>query len=562
MLDRFFIEKLACNINKIYKGNEIKRVSCSKYNIRLEFYVDKSNLILSAHPLFYGITQENKAVSISSVSGKWSELPILNKNIEGLIIKNVRCSDRDRVIFFDLGENIQVICNLFGRNSNILITKINRIEWSLNEREEIGRVYSETKKIELPGAYDIGIEGIIEIINRYKSFPLYKVISSNIREITPDTAKFLIEYICLSPEINIDDVSDDDIKALYSAILDYCNAYKSEITEFRILKGLSGNLYLSPLKSSDCMMQVNSEYTSPLRLLSKYHGLIYEYTEKQSLERKSILEIKRRRRRLEEKIKEVEERLSECKLFDSVRHKGDIVMANLHILKKGDELAVLPDSAEEGNLIEIELDPSLAPYENAVRYYKKAKKMEKSLKRIPEEIKKMKDELEGLPEPDSISELDKEELNRIISRGIAVRKLKGRPERRDKEFSGLHILKVEVRTGVVIYIGRDARSNEYVTFRLAKGNDLWFHAFERHGSHLVLKLQKGREPSGDDIIMSAKLAAYFSKGRSEGKVEVVYTQAKYVKKTKVVGRVSYSNNKSVIVKPASIEDSGLNAIRL
>jgi len=562
MLDRFFAEKLAGEVNNLYKGERIKIISYDRYNLRMIFNSGKPNLILSAHPLFNGIMQEFKSKNMPGMIGNWTDLTIFNDAIKGLTIKNVRCSDKDRIIFFDINDNIQIVCHLFGRNSNIIITEKDRIKWSLNKRRDIGKVYEEPKRVELPSVYDIGVEGIIRIIRVYKSIILYKAISSSIREITPDTARFLIEYICLPPQINIDDISDDNIKELSKTIYDYCNSYNNEEIAFRVLRGYSGNLYISPLQSPNCMKEVNSEDKSPLRLLRKYNELLYTYTERQLLERQALLKISKRMKKLEEKIKYAKERLREFKSFHDLRHKGDIIMSNLHILEKGRGSVVLPNGSGEGNVIEIELDPSLTPYENAVIYYKKAKKMERSLNKIPVEIKKLKSELEKLPDPDYLSELTDEKLKEIISQRVIARVVEAKPRKKAREFLGLHILKVDVRLGVVVYIGRDARSNEYVTFRLAKGNDLWFHAFERHGSHIILKLQKGREPTGDDIMKSAKLSAYFSKGRSDSKVDVVYTKAKYVKKTKIIDKVIYSNNKSIIVKPASIEELGLNVDRL
>ncbi|MGQ9706921.1 MAG: NFACT RNA binding domain-containing protein [bacterium] len=559
MIDRFLAKILAEEVDEIYRGERIRNISYNLYNLRLKFHVDKPSLILSAHPNFYGIVQENKTKGVPGVIGNWVDLTHVIKDIEDLVVVSVVCCDKDRVIYFNVSNNIQIICKFFGRRSNIIITYQYKIIWSLNKFDKVGNRFVEPEEKELPSVYDVCKEGFLRTIKGVRSGQSYKVISSILKEITPDTAKFLIEYICLPLDIRIDKVSDEKLIELSRVILDYCNAYKKKEVNFRILRGMSGVYYLSPLVASDCMEQIGTEETSALGVLQRHNELLEKMLVRDSIVRQAYLEIKRKRERLESKIKRAEERLENAKLYSSLRKMGDILMANLGMIKKGSESVILPDSSVEGNRIEISLDPSLSPYENAVVYYKNAKKMERALNRIPDEIERLKFELEELPKPDSVINLGEEELRKIITHKIGFKRVE---EKKNKKFLDLHILKVEIRKGAVVYIGRDARSNEYVSFRLAKGNDLWFHAFERHGSHLILRLQKGREPTGDDIITSAKIAGYFSKGRNDSKVEVVYTRAKYIRKTKVIGKVLYSNNKSIIVKPTSIDDLGLRVERL
>jgi predicted ribosome quality control (RQC) complex YloA/Tae2 family protein len=106
--------------------------------------------------------------------------------------------------------------------------------------------------------------------------------------------------------------------------------------------------------------------------------------------------------------------------------------------------------------------------------------------------------------------------------------------------------------GITIYVGRNAEGNNRLTFQVAKGEDLWFHTRDAHGSHVVLSAAgKGRPPNQRDVLFAGGLAAYFSKLRQDTKVEVVYTRVKYVRKTKTLGLVTYSQEKSLLVKPIS-----------
>jgi predicted ribosome quality control (RQC) complex YloA/Tae2 family protein len=103
-----------------------------------------------------------------------------------------------------------------------------------------------------------------------------------------------------------------------------------------------------------------------------------------------------------------------------------------------------------------------------------------------------------------------------------------------------------------ILVGRNNKENDHLTFRFARPDDLWFHAQDVPGSHVLLKRKdKKREPSPSDIRVAAEVAAYFSKAKSEKKASVIYTQAKYVRKPKKgkPGLALVEREKTLLVQP-------------
>jgi predicted ribosome quality control (RQC) complex YloA/Tae2 family protein len=110
-------------------------------------------------------------------------------------------------------------------------------------------------------------------------------------------------------------------------------------------------------------------------------------------------------------------------------------------------------------------------------------------------------------------------------------------------------------SGRKLLVGRSSSENELISLKLSNPWDYWFHAKGIPGSHVVLKLPKGEEPTEDELLLAASAAAYFSKGRSSGKVLVDYTQAKNLKKPPGTpkGFVTYTGEKTLVVRPETFE---------
>lgn len=100
-----------------------------------------------------------------------------------------------------------------------------------------------------------------------------------------------------------------------------------------------------------------------------------------------------------------------------------------------------------------------------------------------------------------------------------------------------------------IYVGRNARENEALTFGEARPDDLWLHAHGTPGSHVVLRLEKGVDPSHETLRDAATLALLYSDLKKSGKGEVLYTRRKYVRKVKdkSPGTVTVTQEKTIFV---------------
>jgi len=107
------------------------------------------------------------------------------------------------------------------------------------------------------------------------------------------------------------------------------------------------------------------------------------------------------------------------------------------------------------------------------------------------------------------------------------------------------------KDGLSILVGRNNAENDKLTMQVARGNDIWMHVQHKTGSHVVVQMPRGKTLSLDALLDAANLAVYYSKVREARKVPVDYTYKKFVRKMKKAapGKVTYSNNKTVIIAP-------------
>ncbi len=238
---------------------------------------------------------------------------------------------------------------------------------------------------------------------------------------------------------------------------------------------------------------------------------------------------------------------------ERLRQLGDIVTANIHRITKGQTVLGAEDFYdEEMKTVEIPLSPLLSPQQNAAKFYKdyaRMKTAEKELTRQIElggqELSYLKSVLEELNRAETDQEL--EEIRQELQSGGYLRAESGK--RRIKQ-SKLSPMRFESTDGYSIYVGRNNRQNDELTFRLARKDDLWLHAQKVHGSHVIISCG-GTTPPDDTVTQAAQLAAYYAETTGGQNIPVDVTTVKQVKKTPggKPGMVIYHTYRTVIVNP-------------
>ena len=249
---------------------------------------------------------------------------------------------------------------------------------------------------------------------------------------------------------------------------------------------------------------------------------------------------------------------------ERLRQLGDIVTANIHRIIKGQTVIQCEDFYdEEMKVIDIPISPILSPQQNAAKFYKdyaRMKNAEKELTRQIElgetELHYLKSVLEELNRAQTDAEL--EEIRRELQEVGYLRAESGRKKAKQAKLAPMRF---ESTDGYPIYVGRNNRQNEELTFKLARKDDIWCHASKVHGSHVIISCG-GTAPPDDTITQAAQLAAYYSETTGGQNIPVDVTAVRQVKKIPngKPGMVIYHTYKTVIANPyADIVVDPLNA---
>ena len=270
--------------------------------------------------------------------------------------------------------------------------------------------------------------------------------------------------------------------------------------------------------------------------------------------------------RLRRKMALQEKELTATYDRERLRQLGDILTANIHRIQKGQTSVTCQDFYDENMAdVEIVLSPMLSPQQNAAKFYKDYTRMKNAQKELTHQLALGKDEcqylesvLEELNRAQSEAEL--EEIRQELAQGGYVRQ---ETAKRKIKQGKLPPMRFESTDGFPIYVGRNNRQNDELTFKLARKDDIWCHASKVHGSHVVISCG-GKQPPDDTVTQAAQLAAYYSETGSGQNIPVDVTPVRQVKKagTGKPGMVIYHTYRTAIVNPyPDIRVDPLNAER-
>ena len=256
--------------------------------------------------------------------------------------------------------------------------------------------------------------------------------------------------------------------------------------------------------------------------------------------------------RTEKKITALESDLKTAENAEYQKIIADTLMSNIYLIKKGETSCTL-HNIYTNEMIEIALSPLLTPVENAQVYYKRYNKYKRAIEEINKQKQETKDLLQYLQSLDTslqtaTNKIEVAEIRQeLINEGIISENKKGKGKASLPKSAPLSI---SLSHDTVIYVGKNNRQNDFVTFTIAKPRDLWFHTKGFPGSHVILKTALPK-PTEAEIKTAANLAAYFSKARNSSNVPVDCAEKRFVKKPSGAkpGFVIYTNQQTLYVTP-------------
>lgn len=245
--------------------------------------------------------------------------------------------------------------------------------------------------------------------------------------------------------------------------------------------------------------------------------------EKKLLENK----LKKKLKKMHARKVSLDQSIENCKNWESVQHEGDLIKANLNLFKKGQLDIVVQDWLSNQSRT-IQVNPKLTPQEEMTMRFQRARKLHRGLtplmdqkKKINQKIEIVEKQLEELTKISSLPELERKK-NQILSSETRASPLI------QKQKASLPYHAFQSTTGMQIWVGKNAKANEKLTFQAANGHDWWLHVQGSPGSHVIIKTNKGQPPDPDTLQDAMQLALFYSKAKEQGGAEVCVTQRKYV----------------------------------
>ncbi|MDO4500452.1 MAG: NFACT RNA binding domain-containing protein [Erysipelotrichaceae bacterium] len=539
-LDGIILSKVKEDLDKSLpiKINKINGTSDTEVIFNVLANKNRTSLVISLHSVYNHIALSNE--SYSDYEEPSTFIMVLRKHLLNGIITNIIQNDYDRYLLLE----IRALNELYDEKEYILSVEL------MGKYANLILVDKETNKI----------------IDALKKIPPFQNTKRTILQgavfTLPEKQNKLDPFNVSENEINFDE-------SLVKQLQGFSKQLELELRQR--LETQSYKEIIEEIKESDSLyISSNNEYhVIPLTYLNLEYqkkdikeGFDTLYYKSNEVERiKKVTEdifkfIKRQIKHYDNKLVKLRQSLEDGKTLNEDRENGELLYTYSNLEKKGLKEISIEDYYGETRVIK--LDPKLTIKANANKYYNTYSKKRKGKVYIEEQIEIASRELEyftALKEQLDIASYNdaleiKDELIRYGYLKKKTSKLK-----KNKKIS-LYQVKVGDNT---ITFGKNNTQNDYLTFTFAKSNNMWFHALDYHGAHLVVDTDK---PSEEVLRACANLAAYFSKGRYSSSVPVSYCLVKDVKKVKgaKAGFVTMRNYKTIYIDPELSSDIKIKAI--
>ena len=255
-------------------------------------------------------------------------------------------------------------------------------------------------------------------------------------------------------------------------------------------------------------------------------------------------------RKAEKKIVALQQDLIHSNEADTCRIMADSLMASLYQVKKGCVCCTVPN-IYDGTALQIPLSPVLTPAENAQKYYKKYNKLKRAQEEVAIQLAETTDMLTYLESVEeslhlATSRQETEEITEELQKAgiMPVPKRKMHPSGKSSP------VRIVFSDSTTIYIGKNNRQNEEVTFKIGTGSDFWLHVQKIPGSHVLIKTSLP-EPEPEALEAAVQLAVWFSKARGGSQIPVDCVPRRFVKKPSGAkpGFVIFTNQKTYYATP-------------
>ena len=536
--DGFFLHHMTEELRRELLGGRIQKINQPfEQELVLQIRSNRKShkLLLSAHPVFGRVqltdtTFENPAVPNTFIM-------VMRKYLQGAVIEAIQQVENDRILEIsvsnknEIGDSVAVtlVIEIMGKHSNIIlldkasgkiIEAIKHVGFSQNSYRTIlpGSTYVAPPQNGSLNPFTVGDEKLFQILQTEDLEP--KRLQQMFQGLGRDTATELSGRLIA-----------DKLKTFQSF---FASPTQPSLTE----KSFSALLF----SDSKTQMSTLSE------LLDTFYKDKAERDRVNQQASELIRRVENELGKNRKKLGRQEEELLATENAEEFRQKGELLTTFLHQVPNDQDQVEL-DNYYTGEKIIIALDKALTPNQNAQRYFKRYQKLKEAVKHLTSLIEETRatilylESVETALAQASLTEIA-EIREELIQTGFIRRRQREKIQKRQKPEK---YLSTDGQT--IILVGRNNLQNDELTFKIAKKDELWFHAKDIPGSHVVIT--GNLQPSDEVKTDAAELAAYFSKARLSNLVQVDMIEAKKLNKPTggKPGFVTYTGQKTLRVTP-------------
>ena len=505
---------------------------------------------------------------------------LLRKKLSGGRIISIKSPGIERICEIEvesqneMGDviSLKLICEIMGRHSNIILTDENgricdcmrRIDGSISSMRLVlpGMPYDyppgQNKILPMDADENTVKEVLYSCPNEKK---LCDHLLENFGGFSPMIAREIVSRVCGSADpvyMHVSKTQLDDMEKLICEMFKnisenvYCPVFITDDTG--VLKDFSAleiTQYgvLRAIKKPSLIRELDRFYSA-----RETHFMLRDRGSDLIKNVSNLLDRARRKASLQH------EAVENSKSMEKIRRYGDLITANIYRIQKGDSRLVCEDYYDENcPQVEIPLETSLTPSENAQKYFTRYTKLKNTAREAKiqlelsladiEYLESVQANIENCETLSELAEIKKE----LVSAGY-LKNTENRKNKKPKKDAVPAPSQFKSSDGFDVFVGKNNMQNDYLTLKMAKNSDLWFHTKNIPGSHTVI-FAGGKEISETAIFEAAQLAAYHSKAKMSQNVAVDFTKIKFVKKPSGAkpGKVIYTDYQTIYVNPETEE---------
>jgi predicted ribosome quality control (RQC) complex YloA/Tae2 family protein len=486
-------------------------------------------------------------------------LLLLRKYVRGGRIISVRNPEFERILRLEI-ESIEgtftLIVEAMGRHANVILVHadgtimdaIKRVGPLLSRVRPVlpGRIYDPPppqNKLNPTDLTELRLRELLDAADPTR--PAWRVMVGEIRGVSPLLAKEVIYRATARVQTQADEI--ERISPLLDAFQDIMSGTWEHEWQPCIAMGDDQVIAFAPYP----LTQYNETIPAGISTaINEYYAAITGRDAYASAKARVHVLLDQARKRARAKRDAMERQLIPQETLEKLRVSGEMILAYAHAIQRGQK--VLEAQVDfDAPPLKIALDPRLTAVENAQAYFRRYEKSKSATADIPQLLAEVDMGLTYLDQLATDLELasNRPEIDEVKSALVKAGYVPQGKSRKSKAQQG-QPLRVVSPDGMAILVGRSARQNDEITFRRAAPDDLWLHAVDVPGSHVIVKCE-GQHVPDRTLRQAASLAAHYSARRGENSVLVAYTQRRHVRRIRGgnPGMVTYTHERTILVAP-------------